>query len=214
MSLIEIVEKLQAEGHQINYRVRNDGGIIITEINGVKYKGAGGNAQARYLVGATLSEARQVQLQGIKKLAGRGRKLSKPSDDLLKQLRKVQRVWRKNVDKSKGKITLKKLRWNIKHLGIERAKEKLNQAYRYALGLAYDENINALIDYIQGASNRLGNPQALERLITQIKANRDSIREDSIKPAYDELYELNNIIDESQIEDIAMRIAIALNIPY
>lgn len=209
MSLIQIVQKLQSEGHQIRYRVRNDGGIIVTEINGSKYTGAKGNAVARSLVGATLSEAKKVQLESIKKLAGRGRKLSQPSEDIKKYLRKVQRVWRKNVDKSKGRITMKKLRWNIEHLGIERAKEKLHQAYRYALGLAYDENITALVQYIQQASNKLGNPAELEALINAIERNRDKIREEDIKGAYEELYELNN---GRNPKDIAISVARALKI--
>lgn len=127
MTVLEIVNKLLQEGHQVSYRVRSDGGILITEINGTHYQGATGNAQARAMVGATISEARRIQLQTIKPQKGQSpqtRKLPKIEEQLLKDFQKVQRIWKKKVKPSQGKLTRKKLRWQIEHLGIERAREK------------------------------------------------------------------------------------------
>ena len=201
MTLMEIVERLQREGNIVSYRIRSDGGILITSINGKKYSGAEGNRIARNIVGATLSEARAIQLASIKPKKGqspKSRKLPTVEEELKKQLRKVQRIWKKNVDPKKGKITLKKLRWNIQNLGVARAKEKLEQALRYAQGLAYSKNIEALLGYINEVQNKLTNwkwIKALEELKEEIISNFDKFKEDWISYIYDMLYGINDGFD-------------------
>ena len=201
MTLMEIVERLQREGNIVSYRIRSDGGILITSINGKKYSGAEGNRIARNIVGATLSEARSIQLASIKPKKGqspKSRKLPTVEEELKKQLRKVQRIWKKNVDPKKGKITLKKLRWNIQNLGVARAKEKLEQALRYAQGLAYSKNIEALLGYINEVQNKLTNwkwIKALEELKEEIISNSDKFKEDWISYIYDMLYGINDGFD-------------------
>ena len=64
-SILEIIKELQASGRIVKYRKRSDGGYIITEINGVKYKAAQGNKVARQIANAPLSEFRSRQLKRI-----------------------------------------------------------------------------------------------------------------------------------------------------
>ena len=67
LTMIKVVAELQAQGHTIDYYVRTDGGILIKSIDGKKYTGATGNAVARTMAGATISEARIKQLKAITK---------------------------------------------------------------------------------------------------------------------------------------------------
>lgn len=64
MRLIKVVEKLRAEGTKITIKHRKDGGIRITSINGVKYKGVEGNAMARAMSGEQLSTQQLAQRKG------------------------------------------------------------------------------------------------------------------------------------------------------
>ena len=214
MTILQIAKRLQREGNIVSYRIRSDGGILITSINGKKYSGAEGNRVARSLVGQTLSEARKVQLESIKPKKGQSplsRKLYQPDEELLKQLRKVQRIWRKNVDPKKGKITLKKLRWNIENLGAARAKEKLEQSLRYAQGLAYSKNIEALLGHINELQRKLSSKndiKALEDVKEEIISNSDRIREEWISSIYDLLYDINHGRD---VRDVANAIIYLIN---
>ena len=74
MTMIEVVRELQQQGHQVDFYVRKDGGILVKSIDGKRYtKGASGNKEARAMVGeqAQISEARISQL----KYATRSRKV-------------------------------------------------------------------------------------------------------------------------------------------
>ena len=64
MKLIDIVETLQSEGHRVKYRIRTDGGLIITSIDGKKFSSlTEGNRTARSMVvGGELSFARSEQV--------------------------------------------------------------------------------------------------------------------------------------------------------
>lgn len=208
MTLIEIVERLQREGNIVSYRHRSDGGIIITSINGKHYSGAEGNAVARRVVGATLSEARVSQLKDIKPPKGKSpksRKQEAVDEDIKKYMRKVQRVWKKNVSKAKGKITLRKVRWNIRNLGTERTREKLRQSMNYAQGIAYSKNVIALCDYIDQLILKVNEDDAreLQALENEILEKIDSIKEEWISEIYDALYDINHGLP---VRDIVARI--------
>lgn len=202
MTMLEIVQQLQEAGNIVRYRVRSDGGILITKINNKNFTGAKGNAFAREIVGASLSEARRSQLESIKPQydARKGRALNpkerkkfQPDEDIKKYLRKVQRVWRKaNISPKQGKITLKKLRYIIQHEGIGKAREALDQALRYATGLAYDKNIDILLGYMNQYYNLIGEEDILRELIEDIDANRHLIKEEYINDIYEILYNVNN----------------------
>lgn len=151
MKLIDIVEELVSEGHKITYRHRTDGGLIITSIDGKKFRSlTEGNRTARTMVvGGELSEARMTQTSfNVRKYIKLPESEKKSIDDMLKrQLRKTQRAWRENdVSRKAGRITTKKLRYYVRFEGKERAFQYLQGRERYAQGYANDENVRILIE--------------------------------------------------------------------
>ena len=205
MTLLDIVNKLLKEGNVVRYRIRSDGGIIITAINGKHYSGGEGNKVARQMTGITLSEARRIQLKRIAPKKGQSPKSRKKNDldkEIQKQLIKVQRKWKKNVYHSKGMITKATTRWNIENLGIERTKEKLDQSMRYAEGLAYDKVISSLEGYIREIMYKISDErqvQALQELIDALDTHFDIIRDEWIPDIYDKLYDINHGMDARDI---------------
>ena len=172
-TLRNLIQELIKEGHEIEYRERTDRGIVVTSIDGVKYKGKRGNQVVRSLTGASLSRAQRVQLHDlslIKKgkrevtrarakriMEGetfslpkpRGRKRVEPlPEEFQKELRKLQYLWRKNQVKAKGKPTTKKLRQLIEYAGKERSLEYLKRQQMYAKGYTYPEAVVALVDIV------------------------------------------------------------------
>lgn len=159
MKLIDIVEILETEGHRIQYRHRTDGGLIITSIDGKKFRSlTEGNKTARSMVvGGELSLARAEQVAfNVKKYIkldtefNRQTKKAKGSldEDLVKQLKKVQRLWRENKIQS-GKITKKTLRSYLKYEGKRRTMEYLIGRERYARGLINPANFEYLMERIK-----------------------------------------------------------------
>lgn len=194
MKLIDIVETLQAEGHRVKFRVRTDGGLIITSIDGKKFSSlTEGNKTARSMVvGGELSFARAEQVHyNVKKYIKlkEGEKKAKGSidEELNQKLKQVQKIWR--INKIEGKVSKKRLRWYIKHEGRERAKMYLEGRERYALGYANEANVLLLIERIRRWE--FGH----ERLFRQIEALCDDIRsiintfkEEWIEPCYQICY--------------------------
>ena len=187
MTIKDIIELLQQQGHDVEYYIRKDGGILIRKIDGKSYQGASGNAVARSMVGAKISEARRVQLHRItvKRTTG--------DTDVDKELRKTQRVWRKNFGKTPevGKKTLKKTKQYMEKYGKAETVRRLKEAQRYAEGLAYTENVIQLIQYMIEANNRWGS-SALWDVIDKMETNMDKIKERNIKPTYDILYDIDH----------------------
>ena len=189
-----VVSELQALGHDVEYYVRSDGGILIRKIDGNKFSGASGNIQARRLTGEELSVRRAMQLTRAteKRAKYKGMNIPTIPDYYKKELAKVQRHWRKKVDVSKtGQPTLAKLRWRLINEGEESAKRLLGEWEKYTQGIAYTEVVKALHDYIVEFNNDDNNPE-LDKLAEDIWANRDNIRDEWILPAYQALYKLNN----------------------
>jgi len=192
MTLIEIVKELQTRGNAVEWRKRSDGGIIITQINGVKYSGASGNVAGRSIVGATLSVARVKQLEfNVNKYIRNMKKPQKSSFDtdidLLKMLKKAQRLWNKNRVRSMGKITKRKLRYYYKTEGRQKAVAYLESRIRYAHGLAYPENVDWLVERIRRLANEYQSNE-LMALADKIFANRMNFKEAWIEPCYQSIY--------------------------
>lgn len=195
MTMMEVVRQLQAEGHEVDYYVRKDGGILVRKIDGERYpSGASGNARARQLVGATISEAREKQL----KYATRQRKIKKPSldDAIEKEYKRVKKKWNKAFKSKKGKphpagyFGRGRIQYAIDHYGKEEALRRIREAERYASGVAYSKNVEQLAFFIKSAGEKY-NSQELEKLADDLLENAFSIKEEWIAPAYEELYKLN-----------------------
>lgn len=194
MSIKEIIEELKKLGMSVKSRKRSDGGFIITEINGVRYKGAKGNTRARELLGIKLSEARIEQTQyNVKKYISKQKKKKTLDEPMKKELRKVQQTWRKNKVGGEAKVTAKKVKWYIKEHGQEAAKEYLHKMKRYGQGIAYEDNIEYLAQYIEDMAKgiELTNQEYADKfyaLAEYIRSKSGTFKEDWIKRIYEVLY--------------------------
>lgn len=195
MTMREVVKQLQEQGHEVDFYVRKDGGILVRKIDGEKYpSGASGNARARQLVGANISEARTSQL----KYATRARKVKKPSldDDIKREWQRVKKKWNKAFKAKGGKPhPAGYFGWNrinraIKEYGKEEALRRILEAEKYASGIAYSKNVEYLVKLIKDAGKKLQS-KSLLKLADDLSDNAYIIRDEWIKPAYDRLYDLN-----------------------
>ena len=195
MSMIEVVRRLQSQGHIVNFYVRKDGGILVKSIDGEKFpSGASGNARARQMVGASISEARLSQL----KYATRARRIKKPSldDEIRKEFERVKKKWNKAFKSKKGKphpagyFGWARIKWSLEHYGKEEALRRIREAERYASGIAYSKNVETLAMFIKVAGQQYNSPE-FTQLAEDLLNNAYLIKESWIAPAYDELYKLN-----------------------
>ena len=214
MNLKQIVNQLRNEGHSVTYYIRKDGGILIRTIDGQTFTGATGNMYARAMTGTTLSTKRATQLA---KITWSGKRAAKHIEDreIKRLLQRVQRKWNKAFPHKRGEIppvglkTSKKVKWSIEHRGREETIRLLTEAERYASGKAYTENIRQLADVVEDSGNKIPSQELLD-LAQSIRENAWMINEDSIKPAYDELYRLNQ---GAEPKDVAKNVRKILQIP-
>lgn len=194
MTVKELIKALEDLGYDVIARKRTDGGYIITKINGQTFTGASGNSYARQVLGVSLSPARMVQTQFnvekyIKLKQGEHKVTEKLDEDMLKELRKVQRIWRKtNI---KGKITKRKLRGYIKEEGREGAKRYLERTARYGKGYAYEENVEYLAKYIEDVAKGIPDTELKEaayKCAEKVRSLKDVFREEWISTVYSYWY--------------------------
>ena len=200
MTMREIVKKLEAQGHSVNYYVRKDGGILIKRIDGEVFThGASGNIKARQLLGVELSQARARQLT----FAKRQRK-SSLAEDIETEFQRVKKIWKKAFPSKKGKAPSagyfgrRRIKYAVEHYGKEEALRRIKEAERYASGLAYAKNIQILAQYIRSAGEQYQSAE-LVKLSQDLIENAYTIKEEWIAPAYDELYKLNAGIPPKEI---------------
>ena len=191
MSVKEIIEELQRLGYEVSSRKRKDGGYIITKINGQTFKGASGNKAARSMLGIELSSARAEQLSfNVQKYIQGTKKKATLDEEMKKDLRKVQRIWRKN--KVKARITAKKVKEHIKQEGREAAKEYLQRQARYGEGYAYLENVYYLAQYIEDIGKGILSNDQLQNevyaLAEYIRSKANTFKEEWIEKCYQFAY--------------------------
>ena len=191
MTTRQLVEALQKGGNQVTYYIRKDGGILITSINGQKFKGATGNRVARFMVGETISERRAQQLSTITKRRKIKRRTPIPTtpDGLEKTRKRVMRKWRKaNL---RGSISKRNLERIIEDRGLEKAAEYLSEMERRTEGYAYISEIEGLIARIEEDMKNLpkSEKQWLQSIIDEINSRRDIFKQVWIQPIVDKLYE-------------------------
>lgn len=195
MTMRQIVSKLESQGHRVSYYVRKDGGILIKSIDGERFTtGASGNIRARQLLGVDISEARSKQLEYATRQRGRPR--FKLEDEIEKEYQRVKKIWRRKIRSKKGEphpagyFGKSRIEYAVKKFGKEEALRRIREAERYALGIAYSKNVEYLITMIRDAGIKL-NSQELIQLANDVQENIYNIKDEWIKPAYDELYKLN-----------------------
>lgn len=150
MSILDIIRQLQKEGHSVQYYHRRDGSYVIRRIDGQSFSGKTGNVIARQMTGQVLSHARTIQLARIR--TPKGTKIVKKAPlpaNLVKEMRKVQRAWRKNHPDISGTISTRGVRYQYIHYGEEKTLQALDKAYRYSQGYAYIDNVKFLLDRIK-----------------------------------------------------------------
>lgn len=203
MTMMEIVKQLQDQGHEVEFYIRKDGGILVRRIDAEKYpSGSSGNKRARQIVGATLSEARSNQL----KYATRQRKVKMPSldDEIEKEYKRVKRKWNRVFKAKDGKphpagyFGRSRIKYAIEHYGKAEALRRIKEAERYASGLAYSKNVEILAMFISDAGTK-NQSQELLNLAEDVRANAYAIRDEWIEPAYQELYKLNTGATPEQV---------------
>ena len=199
MTIREIIEELTKQGHVVEFYERPDGGVLIKSIDGVKFKGATGNAMARQMTGQTISEKRKSQLTKITESRTTGNK------ELDKILRKVQKKWNKAFGKKKkrkkgaGKITAQKVKWRLEHKGLEETKRSLKEKEKYAEGIAYELNVQSLADEVRRTGEIYSefDPNGeFERIALFIESTMNSFREEWIYPCYEVLYEIDKFAEK------------------
>ena len=198
MLLKDIISELQEDGFVIEFKTRSDGGLLITKINGVSFKGASGNTRARQIAGVQLSEA-QIQQRSYnvaKYIKNVKHPKEKFDDDLKAKVKKVQYTWRKN--KVNGKITMRKAREHFKREGRKGVIDYLNKMERYGSGYAYYENVRWLSEYARNVASGLAANNEREayskyiELAEYILAIADTFREAWVNPIYSYLYEVRD----------------------
>lgn len=194
MSILDIIKLLQEQGHQVSFSKRKDGGYIIRRIDSNRFTGKKGNVFARQITGQELSLARKVQLQRIKTPKGQRQKKRTPlPEDLKKELKKVQRAWRKKHPTIEGTISTRGLRYQYEQKGYKEALMSLDKAYRYSEGYAYLDNVNHLVERIRMNLSKIDSPE-MEQIVSLIEQKALLFKEEWLAPIYSALYDWERYI--------------------
>lgn len=213
MTTLQIINLLISKGYQVSYYKRKDGGYRITRINKERFTGSAGNVRARQLTGQKLSEARERSLKKLTTPKGKGsynkRRKTPIDEETKKRIQKLQRVYRKK-DKGEGKPTIRNYRYILKTKGKAEADRLLRQAERRILGLAYVENVEALLQRL--ALDLDKKPDAsISELYSLIEANKYRMKDRVLMEIYEPVYDWErNIISGEECLRIA-RIALSKN---
>lgn len=190
MTIRQLKDKLIQQGYNVTYRVRKDGGILITSIDGHKYKGATGNRAIRMLLGEDISKRRKAQLRKItRERVRKPRKIVVETPEDLERFRKrVMRKWRQaNLT---GSISKKNLKRIIEDRGIRGAELYLTEMERHTQGKAYYSQIEGLLARIEEDMNNAETDEIdyLQRAYDLINNNKEDFKVEWIFQLYDELY--------------------------
>ena len=206
MTTKELITALRLQGHKVSARKRTDGGWLITKIDRTSYSGAEGNQRARNLLGVEMSKARLEQVRYNVSSYIRGKKKTRTlEDEIKKQLRKVQRVWRKN--KVKGRITSLNVKRHIREFGKHEALEYLKRQTRYGQGYAYEKNVEYLAQYIEDIALSLDDDMKNNalNLAMLIRGEALAFKEEWISMIYSLFYEVRNSNFDSGVAGEAIR---------
>lgn len=211
MTTRQLVNELRAQGYNVTFYVRKDGGILIRSINGKKFAGGRGNIYARSILGVQLAERRTAQLTKItRERVRKPRKIPVETPEDLERFRKrVMRKWRKAG--LKGSISKKNLRKIIEERGFEAAKTYLEEMERHSQGKAYTGQIVALLARLDEDMATLRshgqNEEAdwIQKLYDLINSNKDNFKEEWIEAIRDELYNWENRNDYAA-HDLYMKV--------
>ena len=193
MTVRELITALKDKGYSVKFRERTDGGVIITEINNMKFIGAKGNATARNIIGVELPPARIEQLKTNVAKYIKGKKEKSLDAEMKKKLKKVQAKFRKNKVGGKATISAKKVKYHIKTEGRRATEAYLEKAERYAEGYAYMENVEYLANYVEDIAKGVLIDDNLQNelyaLANYIRSKKETFKEENIEKVYRAMYE-------------------------
>ena len=206
MTVKQIVTELKSKGYSVSYRVRKDGGILITSIDGQKFKGASGNKMARLLTGRVISLRREKQLKKItRERVVKPRKIPIETPvDLERYRKRVMRKWRKaGLTGSIGKKNLRKI---IEERGFKGAETYLQEMERYTEGKAYYSLTDTLLARIKEDMKLAEENEKfyLQTAYDLILDNREDMRPAWVFAIFDELYKW----EKSQISASAFYLSV------
>ena len=202
MTIKEVIEELIDMGYNVSFYKRKDGGVRITRINGERFSGSKGNIQARRITNAPMSEARVIALRKLKTPKGIGnynkRRKPKLDEATRKRIQKAQRIYRKS-GKKEGKPTIRNYRYILDTRGKSEADRLLIQAERRILGLAYVENVDALILRIESDLHK-DSSDIIERARNILQAKRFNLPDKKLVAIYELIYEWEEgVLDPDEI---------------
>ncbi len=191
MTTRQLVNALSQQGYEVKYHIRKDGGILITSINGQKFKGASGNIFAREILGVEISQRRKAQLTKItRERVVHPRKIPVETPQDLERFRKrVMRKWRKAG--LTGSISKRNLRKIIEERGFEGATKYLSEMERHTQGKAYFGAIEGLLARIENNIEVVDDYEEadyLQRAYDLIEANKEEFKQEWLFKIFDQLY--------------------------
>ena len=218
MTTRKLVDLLRSQGHNVRTYERKGGGIRITGIDNVSFRGSKGNAYARAISGERLSEAqirhttkitenRRVtktsplgEVKVVKKGTwGNVKKVDSVSSDVKKQIKKVQGQFRRAG--AKGKPTLSNFRYMAKTYGEKEALIKLEQASLYIQGYAYKENIKALAERLEMYANEFDEFKPAYNKLLDLLNGSGLMKDTNLMKIRELLYDLNSMINMDVYDD-------------
>ena len=191
MTIIDIIQLLTQEGYDVSYYKRKDGGYRITRINRERYSGSSGNIRAREIAGVKLSEGQARALSKLYTPKGKGsynkRRKAPLDEETRKKIQKLQRLYRK-AGKKEGKPTQSNYRYVMKTKGKAEADRLLRQSERRILGLAYVENVEAMLQRLAADLSKKRDDSMIEAYYL-IEANKYNFKDAWIPEVYYPIYE-------------------------
>ena len=205
--LITIVDEYKAQGHIVFYERRNDGGIRITRIDGLKFSGTKGNSFLRYITGNQLS---QSQIEQRKKPAEERKGLTKK---MYSEFKKVQRLWKEN--KQSGEIRRSTLDY---HINKGDAEEYLETTKRYAMKLAQHALIYGEAESMKRNANKIEwiyqlpeQGEELRKLADKLRSLDGRISDEDVREMHEIRYSSQYGNTEAEIKQMNAEIEAILN---
>ena len=190
--LRQVVKILNSQGHNIEYRNRTDGSIIVTSIDGRKTKIVEGNRTIRIMAGVPLSEKRKTQTtRNVAEKIIKPIKISTRTRDMLEAAKKKKK--KSNV---KMKLTSDRLSEHIKLYGEQWAYDHTKKLKRYFQGYAYEENVDNLKNIFEDDFRK---SKLRDKIIERIEKNKKKFKERDLQEILEIEYNRNKTMTRKQI---------------
>ena len=190
--LRQVVKILNSQGHNIEFRNRTDGSIIVTAIDGRKTKIVEGNRILRTMAGLPLSEKRKTQTsRNVTEKIIKPIKISSRTRDMLSSAKKA--LEKSNV---KMKLTTDRLREHIKLYGEQWAYDHTKKLKRYFQGYAYEENVDNLKNIFEDDFRK---SKLRDKIIERIEKNKKKFKERDLQEILEIEYNRNKTMTRRQI---------------